>query len=122
VTNAATGTYVSGGSVAIVSMWGSGANITIPITGAYAISFGSQFGSGSGYNAACYLFVDSTLRLSSTSAGLTTSSVDTIQLQGILYLDAGNVLSFRAAATAAGKSLQVSERLTIGSVVLIGAW
>lgn len=122
VTNAATGTYVSGGSVAIVSMWGSGANITIPVTGAYAISFSSQFGTGTGYAAECYLFVNSTLRLSASHTASTTATYDHFQLQGILYLDAGDVLTFRAAASTSGKSLQVAERLTIGSVVLIGAW
>lgn len=127
VTNAATGTYTSGGSVAIVSMWGSGANITVPVTGAYHVSFSAQYGPGSTYSMEYYVFVGSTLYLSAVASASTTASFDMNQVQGVLYLTAGDVITFRAAASTTGKQIlgsggSIIERNAVASVVLIGAW
>jgi hypothetical protein len=126
VTNAATGTYTSGGSVAINSMWASGANITIPVTGAYSVGLSAQFGAGTAYSVEYYVFIGSTLRLSQVATASATSSFDHNQINGILYLTAGDVVTFRAAASTSGKLLLGGgsgiERNGVGSVVLIGAW
>jgi hypothetical protein len=107
----------SGAQKANTGMWSSGGSITLPVAGMYQFVFGSRFGSGTAYGIAVYAFQNTTLRHNVAKDASSVSSLDAIEMTGMIYAAANDTLSIRVAASAASKTLSA---LTFLGVMYMG--
>ena len=103
------------------SMWNSGSAINAPLAGWYAVHLNFQYGTGSSYAAAGYIFQGSTLRAHvETQAGANTAS-DLIEVSAIIYCAANDSITARVAASTSSKSIRVTSQNGYFSMLYLGA-
>jgi hypothetical protein len=107
----------SGAAKANTGIWTSGGSMTLPVAGMYQFVFGSRFGSGTAYGVAVYAFQNTTLRHNIAKDASAVSSLDAIEMTGMIYAAANDTLSIRVAASAASKTLSA---LTFLGVMYMG--
>lgn len=103
------------------SMWTSGSAIVAPLAGWYAINLNFQFGTGTSYAVAGYIFQGSTLRAHEEKQAGANTAADMLKVSAIIYCAANDSITARVAASTTSKSITVTSQNGYFSMLYLGA-
>lgn len=103
------------------AMWSSGSAITAPLAGYYQINLGFQFGSGTSYAVAGYIFQGSTLRAHEEKQAGANTAADMLNVSTMIYCAANDSITARVAASTTSKSIIVTSQNGYFSMLYLGA-
>jgi hypothetical protein len=101
-------------------MWTTGSAIVAPLAGWYAINMNFQFGTGTSYAVAGYIFQGSTLRAHEEKQAGANTSADMLNVSAIIYCAANDSITGRVAASTTAKSITVTSQNGYFSMVYLG--